>query len=132
MNELEKIFQKEVEEQYVAKRSLDLIQKEQKENARKFCEEMVEKLSFLTNYGCDVFCDNTCGHFFIDYPYGSRTRTAEVCLITESRDFEGRSYTHFCCDGKFRVNWNWHVSTNDKRDYLTTENIVRRIARLIG
>lgn len=131
MDELEKNFQEEVDEQHVTKRTLDLIQKEQKENARKFCEEMVEKLSFLSKYGCEVFCDNTCGHFFIDYPYGSHTRTAEVSLITERKEFGGQLYTYFCCNGKFRVNWNWHVYANDKRDYLTTEGIVRRIARLI-
>lgn len=132
MNELETFFQDEVEKKHFVKKTIAQIQKEQKDEARKFCEKMVEKLSFLSKYGCKVFCDKVCGQFYIDYPYSNYTRTAKVELKTEQRKYEDQQYTFFYCSEHFLVDWNYHVCHNDGKDHIGTEDIVRHIARLIG
>lgn len=135
MNELQTLLNAEIEKQRVNKRTIKELQREQLTKARKFCEEMVGKLDFLTDYGCRAYLDNTCARFFIDYPYQGGIdgkRTAEVKLKSTQKIYEGQRYTCYHAEERFCVDWNYHVCHNDKDDYLTTEGIIRQLAKILG
>lgn len=135
MNELQTLLNAEIEKHRVNKKTLNELQLEQLVKSRKFCEEMVRKLDFLSSYGCKVYLEGICTRFFIDYPYNGGIdgkRTAEVSLKPVHKIYEGQRYTCYRAEEWFYVNWNYHVCHNDKDDYLTTEGIIRHLAKILS
>ena len=137
MNALETYFNEEVAKKNATRKTVKQLQDEQRTKAIDFCNEMVDKLSFLSKFGCKVYIDKMCGYgrFFIDYPDGhgiNGTRTAELSLKKERRKYDDQDYSYFYAEEKFYVNWNYRICHNDKDEYLATEGIVRHLARIIG
>ncbi len=133
MNELQTLWNAEIEKQRISKRTLKELQREQFAKSRKFCKEMVDKLSFLSSVGCKVRLDDTNARFFIDYPYNggiNGKRTAEVKLKSVYKIYEGQRYACYYAEERFYVDWNYNVCHNDKDDYLTTEGLIRKLARI--
>ena len=135
MNDLETLFHAEVRKQEIDKRTVDELGREQRRAAHEFCEQMVDKLQFLSNVGCRVYISKNVspGYFFVDYTcYNKYSRTAALKLKWERKRYEEEYYTYYHIQERFDVDWNYHVCDGSAHDYLTTEEFIKRLAKIVS
>jgi len=131
MNELEILMKAEMEKAEVNKKTVEQLRKEQRTKAIDFCNKMVEKLSFLSEYGCKVYTDRIPSRFFIDYKeHGRYTKTACISLKSTTKVYDGERYSEIHAEEKFFVDWDYRVCHNgNKDDNLTTEGVIRGLVK---
>lgn len=131
MNELEKIFMAEKAKKQIDKDTYEELNAQAGKKMREIKQNAKEQLSFLSNYGCNVYIDKY-GQLYVDYSVrNGSARSHKTAQIKVPTSYNGKYMT---CeyDGKFYVNWNSNVCHNNKDSYLTLEGIVRTLADRIN
>lgn len=127
MNELEILMIAEAKKKNIDEDVIKQAQREEYEKARKWKEDTLDKLSFLSNYGC-TFVDSHSHSSIRINPKGHGT--IEVGLDWSYEDFAGkhRSIARYYTNKLLKINWNYSMCGGDKSE-LSLEDFVKALIR---